>query len=119
MVTIAIWRGLLKRRKMACLNSGHRLDDHFVDVTEMIAIGSGDEDTRDHFLGKRPAGATTDSEVDLGMIVRDIDELMVLNDEAHHIHDQRMAWLQSIEDVHNSPKQPIICLNNGGTPHRS
>ena len=43
----------------------------------------------DYFLGKRPTGATTDSKVDLGMIVRDIDELMVLNDEAHHIHDAR------------------------------
>src|SRR6266850_3354791 len=56
-----------------------------------------DDDTTDYFLGKRPSGATTDSKVDLGMIVRDIDELMVLNDEAHHIHDPRMAWFKSIE----------------------
>ena len=35
------------------------------------------------------------------MIVRDIDELMVLNDEAHHIHDSRLAWFKSIEDIHN------------------
>ncbi|MCB0126369.1 MAG: hypothetical protein KDE58_29125, partial [Caldilineaceae bacterium] len=41
------------------------------------------------------------SKVDLGMIVRDIDELMVLNDEAHHIHDSRLAWFKSIEDIHN------------------
>jgi len=39
------------------------------------------------------------------MIVRDIDELMVLNDEAHHIHDPRMAWFKSIEDIHNRLKQ--------------
>jgi type III restriction enzyme len=31
----------------------------------------------DYFLGKRPSGATTNSKVDLGMIVRDIDELTV------------------------------------------
>jgi len=55
----------------------------------------------DYFLGKRPTGATTDSSVDLGVIVRDIDELMVLNDEAHHIHDARLAWFKSIEDIHN------------------
>jgi type III restriction enzyme len=60
-----------------------------------------DDDTMDYFLGKRPTGATTDSKVDLGVIVRDIDELMVLNDEAHHIHDPRMAWFKSIEDIHN------------------
>ncbi len=60
-----------------------------------------DDDLRDYFLGKRPTGATTDSKVDLGMIVRDVDELMVLNDEAHHIHDPGMAWFKSIEDIHN------------------
>lgn len=64
-----------------------------------------DEDLRDYFLGKRPSGATTDSKIDLGMIVRDIDELVVLNDEAHHIHDPRMAWFKSIDDIHNRLKQ--------------
>lgn len=64
-----------------------------------------DDDTMDYFLGKRPTGATTDSKVDLGMIVRDIDELAVLNDEAHHIHDSRLAWFKSIEDIHNRLKQ--------------
>jgi len=63
-----------------------------------------DEDTMDYFLGKRPTGATTDSKVDLGDIVRDIDELVVLNDEAHHIHDPKMAWFKSIEDIHNRLK---------------
>lgn len=70
-----------------------------------------DEDTMDYFLGKRPSGATTDSKVDLGMIVRDIDELMVLNDEAHHIHDPRMAWFKSIQDIHNRLKQKGSALS--------
>ena len=65
----------------------------------------------DYFLGRRPSGATTDSKVDLGMIVRDIDELVVLNDEAHHIHDPRMAWFKSIEDIHNRLKQKGSALS--------
>jgi len=60
-----------------------------------------DEDSMDYFLGARPTGGTTESKVDLGVIVRDIDELMVLNDEAHHIHDSRLAWFKSIQDIHN------------------
>lgn len=60
-----------------------------------------DDNTLDFFLGKRPTGATTDSKVDLGDIVRDIDELVVLNDEAHHMHDSRLAWFKSIQDIHN------------------
>jgi type III restriction enzyme len=78
---------------------------HRVYAGNDIPASPDDEDTMDYFLGKRPSGATTDSKVDLGMIVRDIDELMVLNDEAHHIHDPRMAWFKSIEDIHNRLKQ--------------
>nr|VFK12695.1 MAG: type III restriction enzyme [Candidatus Kentron sp. LPFa] len=74
---------------------------HRVYAGEDIPASKDDDNTMDYFLGKRPTGATTDSKVDLGMIVRDIDELMVLNDEAHHIHDARLAWFKSIEEIHN------------------
>lgn len=74
---------------------------HRVYAGDDIPSSPDDDDTMDYFLGKRPTGATTDSKVDLGMIVRDIDELMVLNDEAHHIHDSRLAWFKSIQDIHN------------------
>ena len=70
-----------------------------------------DDNTMDYFLGKRPTGATTDSKVDLGMIVRDIDELMILNDEAHHIHDASLAWFQSIQDIHNRMLQKGTALS--------
>ena len=70
-----------------------------------------DDNTMDYFLGKRPTGATTDSKVDLGMIVRDIDELMILNDEAHHIHDASLAWFQSIQDIHNRMLQKGAALS--------
>lgn len=60
-----------------------------------------DDDTSDYFLGSKVVGKTNDSRIDLGEIVRDIDELMVINDEAHHIHDPKMAWFKSIEDIHH------------------
>jgi len=77
---------------------------HRVYTGRDVEPSADDEDTMEYFLGKRPTGATTDSKVDLGDIVRDIDELVVLNDEAHHIHDPRMAWFKSIEDIHNRLK---------------
>jgi type III restriction enzyme len=63
-----------------------------------------DDNLMDFFLGSRPVGATNDSRVDLGDIVRDIDELVILNDEAHHVHDERMSWFKSIQDIHNRLK---------------
>ncbi len=74
---------------------------HRVYAGDETIPSADDEDTMDYFLGKRPSGATTDSKVDLGMIVRDIEELAILNDEAHHIHDPKMAWFKSIQDIHN------------------
>lgn len=35
------FEGVVEKAKLSCFNSGHRLDDHFVDVTEMIEIGKG------------------------------------------------------------------------------
>jgi type III restriction enzyme len=70
-----------------------------------------DENTMEYFLGKRPTGQTNESKVDLGMIVRDVEELAVLNDEAHHIHDPRMAWFKSIEDIHHRLKQKGASLS--------
>lgn len=58
-----------------------------------------DEDTTDYFLGKKPVTKTTDSQVDLGVIIRDVNDLVVLNDEAHHLHDPSSAWFSSIRDI--------------------
>ena len=74
---------------------------HRVYSSDQTPPSPDDENSMDYFLGKKPTGATTDSKIDLGDIVRDIDELMVLNDEAHHVHDSKLAWFKSIEDIHN------------------
>lgn len=74
---------------------------HRVYSSDAKEASFADEDTRDYFFGRRPKGKTTDSKVDLGDLVRDIDELVVLNDEAHHIHDSKLAWFKSIEDIHH------------------
>jgi len=58
-----------------------------------------DEDTTSYFLGKKPVGKTTDSQVDLGMIIREVPDLVVLNDEAHHLHDRTGAWFTAIEGI--------------------
>ena len=78
---------------------------HRVYAGNEIEPSFDDDNLEDYFLGKHVVGKTNDSKVDLGMIVREIDELVVINDEAHHIHDPRLAWFKSIEDIHNRLKQ--------------
>ena len=61
-------------------------------------------------FGPKPVGKTTDSNTDLGEIVREIDELAVFNDEAHHIHDNRLAWFKCIQDIHHRLLQKDLRL---------
>jgi DNA-damage-inducible protein D len=35
------FEAVIEKAKLACLNSGHRIDDHFADASKMVGIGSG------------------------------------------------------------------------------
>jgi len=77
---------------------------HRVFLGDVADPSLDDDDLRDYFLapfGNKPVGKTTDSRTDLGEIVREVDELAVFNDEAHHIHHPKMAWFKSIQDIHH------------------
>jgi type III restriction enzyme len=63
------------------------------------------------FLGVKPKpDADTSKGLDLGKVMRSdkIKDLVILNDEAHHIHDKSLAWFKNIEDISNKLK-----LKNG------
>ncbi len=77
---------------------------HRVFLGDVTEPSLDDDNLSDYFLapfGPRPAGKTTDSKTDLGEIIREVEELAVFNDEAHHIHDKRLAWFKSIQDIHH------------------
>lgn len=63
------------------------------------------------FLGVKPKpNADTSKGLDLGKVMRSdkIKDLVILNDEAHHIHDSSLAWFKNIADISNKLK-----LKNG------
>ena len=82
---------------------------HRVFLGDVAEPSLEDDDLSDYFLneafGAKPTGKTTDSKTDLGEIVREIKELAVFNDEAHHIHNASMAWFKSIQDIHHKMLQ--------------
>jgi type III restriction enzyme len=87
---------------------------HRVYLSDLHQPSLEDDDLKDYFLapfGPKPAGKTTDSRTDLGELIREIDELAVFNDEAHHVHDERMAWFKSIQDIHHRMLQKDRALS--------
>jgi type III restriction enzyme len=81
------------------LSNIHRVYE--VDVKE---ASFSDENLTEYFLGQTPVSKTNESLVELSNVVRDIDEIVIFNDEAHHIHDPKMAWFKSIQDINNKLK---------------
>ncbi|MDA2970478.1 MAG: DEAD/DEAH box helicase family protein [Actinomycetota bacterium] len=66
---------------------------------EQIPTAS-DDDSTDYFLGERQNLSTTQSDVDLRDVIGEVEEIVVMNDEAHHIHDSSLAWYKAIETLH-------------------
>lgn len=56
----------------------------------------------DYFLGDKPVTKTTDNKILVRDIVNNIDDIIVFNDEAHHIHDKKLAWFKTIETINNN-----------------
>ncbi len=75
---------------------------HRIYASNISEASYDDNDTSNYFLGDK-AIDEKESHIDLGDIVRNkVNEMLILNDEAHHIHDSKLKWFESIQDVHNN-----------------
>ena len=84
---------VIKKAKAACFNSGHRIEDHFVDITEMIEIGKG---------GQRPVHSVYMSRYACYLIVQNADpskEIVALGQTYFAIQTRRQEVSeQELED---------------------
>jgi DNA-damage-inducible protein D len=84
---------VIHKAKTACFNSGQRLDDHFVDVTEMIEIGKG---------GQRPVPTVYMSRYACYLIIQNADprkEIVALGQTYFAIQTRRQELSdQAIEE---------------------
>jgi type III restriction enzyme len=84
-----------------------------------------DDNLADFFLGAKPKGKTIDKKVDLSAVLESVNDLVVLNDEAHHIHDNSLAWFKAIEMLDSSLRRKTrgkgisIQLDVTATPKKS
>lgn len=64
--------------------------------------GNKKNSSMDFFLGDKPVIKTADNKILVRDIVNNIDDIVVFNDEAHHIHEKNLAWFKTIENINNS-----------------
>jgi type III restriction enzyme len=96
--------GLVAERGNLFLTNIHRLYEG------KAAASVQDVNTTDYFLGPKPV-SSVNAGVELTDIVVNIDDLVVLNDEAHHIHDPAMGWFRAIERVNLALRQKNSALS--------
>ncbi|MFA5293879.1 MAG: DNA damage-inducible protein D [Phycisphaerae bacterium] len=84
---------VIKKAKKACFNSGHPVEDHFVDITEMVYIGSG---------AQRPVNTVYMSRYACYLIVQNADpskEIVALGQTYFAVQTRRQEISeQEIED---------------------
>ena len=72
----------------------------------------------DALLGRKPAqDQAAAGQRSMRERVRSLPDLVVLNDEAHHVHDDELTWNQSLLDIHETLSNGIAAwLDFSATP---
>jgi len=68
-------------------------------------------------LGRSPQKNLTKSPVMLLDRIKDLTNILVINDEAHHVHDTELKWHETLISIHRSlPKGITLWLDFSATP---
>lgn len=68
-------------------------------------------------LGRKPQSDPGKSPQTLFERIKELDNLLVMNDEAHHVHDDELKWNESLLSIHNSiPGGLKMWLDFSATP---
>ncbi|MEX1245274.1 MAG: DEAD/DEAH box helicase family protein [Thermoanaerobaculia bacterium] len=71
----------------------------------------------DALLGKKPVRDLAAGQRSMLERVKTLENLVVLNDEAHHLHEEGLAWSQSLLAIHRAlPKGLALWLDFSATP---
>ena len=75
------------------------------------------ENAVDALLGRKPAKDLAAGQRSMLERVKSLKDLVVLNDEAHHVHDEDLAWSQSLLAIHRAmPNGLSLWLDFSATP---
>ena len=102
---------VVSKARMACFNSAHRVEDHFVDVTDMVDIGSG---------AQRPLKTVFLSRYACYLVIQNADpskEIVALREQSSRTLDRRsniMVWTTT-----NVPDCLIRGRHRGGCRHQA
>lgn len=105
---------VIEKAKIACTNSGQKIEDHFVDINEMVTIGSGAE---------RPVDSIKLSRYACYLIVQNADpsKTIVAQGQTYFAIQTRIAEVQQMKEYQelSSEEEKRLFLRNELQKHNS
>ncbi|MCP4405898.1 MAG: DEAD/DEAH box helicase family protein [bacterium] len=75
------------------------------------------ENAVDALLGRKPTKDLSSYQRSMLARVKELPDLVVMNDEAHHVHDEDLAWNQSLLNIHGAMNSGLsLWLDFSATP---
>jgi len=97
--------------------SGNLIVNNIQQLYESRKIEWAPETIVDDILGRSPQKNLTKSPEILIDKIKKLDNLMVINDEAHHVHDEDLEWPKTLISIHKSLPDGInLWLDFSATP---
>jgi DNA-damage-inducible protein D len=95
------FEGVVEKAKLSCFTSGHRVEDHFVDVTEMVEIGSG---------AQRPLKTVLMSRYACYLAIQNADpkKTIVAQGQTYFAFQTRRQELQDNRDLDEAERRLIL-----------
>jgi type III restriction enzyme len=71
----------------------------------------------DALLGKKPVKDLSSHEISMLERIKGLRDLVVMNDEAHHVHDEDLEWSRTLQGIHDAlPSGLSLWLDFSATP---
>jgi len=115
------WGGIkvtLSKEDSICLYpSGNIIVTNIQQLYESRKVENTADNIIDEILGRKPQKDLTKSPELLIDKIKKLGNLMVINDEAHHVHDEDLAWHKTLISIHKSiPNGLNLWLDFSATP---
>ena len=97
--------------------SGNLILDNIQQLYSSRKRDSNPKSIIDEILGRKPQKNLTKSADPLSEKIKTLSNLIVMNDEAHHVHDDELMWNKTLTEIHHAlPDGFTLWLDFSATP---
>ena len=98
-------------------NSGNLIVNNIQQLYESRSLEWTPANIVDAILGRKPQKDLTKASYLLLDRIKDLNNLIIMNDEGHHVHDEELQWNKTLKSIHSSlPNGLNLWLDFSATP---